>query len=66
MPKRQESKQQAYQAVKKYRRLRTIVKKVQELADLRDLKISLLIYNPRQHKIEEIYTDKCVKFAQVK
>ena len=43
--------------VTKYRRKRTIVKKMLELAKLRNLKINMIIYDPKRHKIEQVFTD---------
>ena len=43
--------------VTKYRRKRTIVKKMLELAKLRNLKINMILYDPKRHKIEQVFTD---------
>ena len=60
MPNQKEKQTPEYSALQKYRRQRTIVKKVQELSKIRNLQINLLIFNPKMNKIEEIYTDKSV------
>ena len=44
-------------ATKKYRRLRTIVSKVSDLAKMSNVKLSVFVYDPRFHKLKEIYTD---------
>ena len=44
-------------ATKKYRRLRTIVSKVSDLAKLSNVKLSVIIYDPRFNRLKEIYTD---------
>ena len=41
--------------VKKYRRQRTLVKKMIELSKL-GLKINIILYNPRFHRMEEIWS----------
>lgn len=52
MPKTKTNNQQAVRsrAVVKYRRQRTIIKKMLELAKMRSLKMNLIIYDPKSHK----------------
>ena len=65
MPLKKEEMTPEYSALQKYRRQRTIVKKIQELSKMRGLQINLLILNPKLNKIEEIYTDKCVSISAI-
>lgn len=65
MPKRKNDPIVRQKAVTKYRRQRTIVNKMLELAGMRDLKISLLVYDPKQHKLQEIFTHKDVKLHAI-
>ena len=44
-------------ATKKYRRLKTIISKVSNLAKMSNIKLNVLVYDPRFHKLKEIYTD---------
>lgn len=60
MPKQKENPVVRRLAVQKYRRMRTLVGKMVELADLRSLKINMLIYNPKFNSMEQIWTDKSV------
>ena len=48
-------------ALKRYRRVRTIVNKAIETADLCGLQINVLVYDPRLHRFKEIYSDSRVK-----
>ena len=52
-------------AVKKYRRQRTLVKKMLELSKM-GLKINMIIYNPRFHRMEEIWSHEDIKIEDVK
>ena len=65
MPNQKEKQTPEYTALQKYRRQRTIVKKIQELSKIRNLQINLLIFNPKMNKIEEIHTDKSVTFDAI-
>ena len=59
MPRAKTNNQAVRQrAVVKYRRQRTIIKKMLELAKMRSLKMNLIIYDPKSHKAQEIYTDE--------
>ena len=58
MPKARESNPAVRQkAVTKYRRQRTIIKKMLELAKMYNLKMNLFVYDPKYNKAQEIYTD---------
>ena len=52
-------------ATKKYRRLKTIVGKVSELSKISNVKLSVLIYDSKMHKLKEIYTDPFMKFENI-
>lgn len=58
MQKVKETPEQRGKAVRKYRRQKTMIKKMLELAEIRGQKINMIIYDPALHKIEEIYTHK--------
>lgn len=65
MPKQKDNPIVRKLAVQKYRRMRTLVGKMVELADMRNLKINMLIYNPKFNTLEEIWTDKAAKLDQI-
>ena len=48
-------------ALKRYRRVKTIVNKAIETADLCGLQVNVLVYDPKLHRFKEIYTAKQVK-----
>ena len=43
-------------AVRKYRRQKTMIKKMLEFAEIRGQKVNMIMYDPKMHKIEEVYT----------
>ena len=45
--------------------MRTIVGKIVDLADMRNLKINMLVFNPRFNTLEEIWTDEVVKLEEI-
>lgn len=45
--------------------MKTLVKKVLELSDMRQVKINLLIYDNRFHKMEEIWSHEDMKLEKV-
>lgn len=65
MPQRKENPVVRKKAILKYRRKRTLVKKMLELAKLRDLKINVIIYDPCHHKIEELYSEESAKLSSM-
>ena len=65
MPKRKENPVTRQKAVTKYRRKRTIVKKILELAKMRNLKINMIVYDEKHHKLEEIYTHDDIRLDAV-
>ena len=52
-------------ALQKYRRMRTLVGKIVDLAEMRNLKINMLVFNPRFNTLEEIWTDEVVKLEGI-
>ena len=56
MQKQMVTPQTRQDAVKRYRRQRTLIKKMIELAKMRGTKINMIIYDQNLHKVEEIYT----------
>ena len=65
MQKVKETLQQKCTAVRKYRRQKTMIKKMLELAEIRGQKINMIIYDPSLHKMEEIYTHKDFNFESI-
>ena len=53
-------------AVTKYRRLRTLRNKLKELAEKLDLRMSLIVLEPKLNKITEYHTDDLVKLVSIK
>lgn len=51
MPKGKNDMNVRQKAVCKYKRQRTIVNKILELAKVQELKLSLLVYDPKKHKL---------------
>ena len=56
MQKQMVTPQTRQDAVKRYRRQRTLIKKMIQLAKMRGTKINMIIYDQNLHKVEEIYT----------
>ena len=65
MQKTKNNKKVRQKAVCKYKRQRTIVNKMLELAKVQDLKMSLLVYDPKKHKLQEIVTDEEMKLSSI-
>ena len=53
--------QSSIKAVQRYRRVKTIVNKALETADLCGLKLNILVYDPQYHRLKEHYTAPDVK-----
>ena len=53
--------QASIKAVQRYRRVKTIVNKAVETADLCGLKLNILVYDPHFHRFKEHYTAPEVK-----
>jgi len=51
----------ASKALKKYRRVKTIINKALETADICELQINVLVYDPKLHRFKEIYTNSDMK-----
>ena len=56
MPYKKESIALRKSAVSKYRRKRTLVKKMLELAKSMNMMINMQFFDPKQLKLEEVYT----------
>ena len=48
-------------AVQRYRRMKTIICKAVDTANLCGLKINVLVYDPKFHRLKEHYTEARVK-----
>lgn len=56
----------AAKAMKRYRRLKTILNKAVETADICGLHFNVLIYDPKHHKFRENYTADLIKLECLK
>ena len=65
MTKQKENPNVRSLAIQKYRRMRTLVGKIVDLAEMRNLKINMLVFNPRFNTLEEIWTDEAVKLDEI-
>ena len=58
-------KSPAISAVQRYRRLKTIIGKTVEVAELCGLHLNLLVYDPHFHRLKEHYTDSGIKLEAI-
>ena len=56
----------AAKAMKRYRRLKTILNKAVETANICGLYFNVLIYDPKNHKFRENYTAELIKLESLK
>ena len=56
----------ASKAIKRYRRLKTILNKAVEAADICGLHLNVLIYDPKLHRFKENYTSTLIKLEGLK
>ena len=55
----------AQTSVKKYRRIKTIVKKAVDTADLCGVNMNIIIYDDKFHRLREFYTSSAVKLEVI-
>lgn len=48
-------------ALKKYRRIKTIVNKAEKTADICDVMINVIIYDAKMHRLKEYYSSNEIK-----
>ena len=60
-----ELKEQRKKATQKYRRLRTIISKAVETAKLCNIKLNVVTYDPKLHRLKERYTHDDIKIKDV-
>ena len=51
--------------VQKYKRVKTIINKAVETADLCDIKLSVIVYDKKFHRLREFYTDNEVRLVSI-
>lgn len=55
----------AQTSVKKYRRIKTIVKKAVDTADLCGVNMNIIIYDDKFHRLREFYTSATIKLETI-
>ena len=55
----------AGKAVQRYRRVKTIVRKAVETADICGLQLNVLVYDPKMSRFREFYTDVGMKLEAI-
>ena len=63
---RTEDENSVSKAMKRYRRIKTIINKAVELADLCNLQVNVLIHDPKINRFKEHYTTPDIKLEALK
>lgn len=65
MPKPKKVMTALERAVCKYKRKRTLIGKLLEFAEICELEFNLLIYDPKIHKLQEVYSDDIMMLDKI-